>query len=334
VNDPEQPLVSVVTPFYNTEAYLAEAIESVLAQSYRNFEYLLVNNRSSDGSVAIAERYAARDPRIHLFHNETFVPMLRNYNQALRRISPEARYFKMVQADDAIFPRCLEEMVALAVAHPSVGVVSSYRKVGLGVGPSGLPHEKTVMSGREACRLNLLEDLYLFGSQTTVMVRADIVRARDPFYTEDRYFADSEAVYEILAGHDFAFVHQVLSFSRLDQGSLAGRFKRFNAELLERVMRFKSYGPTYLSPEECQRHLGEHERAYRRYLAESWLRRREPEFWEFHEKGLAAIGETIDRSGFVRDAALVVWKYALSPQVVASALVKRVRRLMNGRAAA
>src|ERR1044071_508009 len=136
---PEQPLVSVVTPFYNTDDYLAEAIESVLAQTYKNFEYILVNNCSTDNSRAIAERYAALDPRIRLVHNERLVPQLENYNGALRRIAPESRYFKMVQADDSIFPRCLEDMVAVAEAHPSVAVVSSYRKVQNGVGPSGLP---------------------------------------------------------------------------------------------------------------------------------------------------------------------------------------------------
>src|SRR5262245_11051164 len=190
MKDSLRPLVSVVTPFYNTEAYLAEAIESVLAQTYSNFDYVLVNNCSTDGSREIAERYAARDPRIRLFHNEELLPQLRNYNRAISHISPDARYFKMVQADDWIFPRCLEEMVAVAEANPKVGVVSSYRMVGKGVGPSGLPFSKTAMSGREACRLNLIEDLYLFGSQTTVLVRADIVRARKPFYAEDRYFAD------------------------------------------------------------------------------------------------------------------------------------------------
>ena len=59
-----QPFLSVVTPFYNTQAYLKECIESVLGQSYRNFEYILVDNCSNDGSLDIAEYYAKRDSRI------------------------------------------------------------------------------------------------------------------------------------------------------------------------------------------------------------------------------------------------------------------------------
>jgi glycosyltransferase involved in cell wall biosynthesis len=322
----EQPLVSVVSPFYNTDAFLAGCIESVLAQTYQNFEYVLLDNASTDRSAEIAERFAARDPRIRLFHNEQTLPQLQNYNRALQHISPASRWVKMVQADDAIFPRCLEEMVAVGEANPTVGVVSSYRMVGKGIGPLGLPPTKTVLSGREAIRLNLIDDLYLFGSQTTVMMRADIVRARPSFYPEDSFFADSDAIYEVLARHDFAFVHQVLSFSRLDAESVSGKVKSYEPHLLDRLIRLKSFGPASLSGEECVRYLGEHRRVYARFLAEAWLRRREPEFWEFHRKGLARIGEEIDRSRFWLDAVGIILHYLLQPGRVARWLSRRARR--------
>jgi glycosyltransferase involved in cell wall biosynthesis len=322
----EQPLVSVVTPFFNAEEYLAECIDSVLAQTYSHFEYILLDNGCTDRSVEIAERYVGRDPRIRLLHNERTLPQLSNYNHALRLISPISSWVKVVQADDAIFPRCLEEMVAIAQANPTVGVVSSYRMVGEGIGPLGLPRTKSVMSGREAGRLNLVEDLFLFGSQTTVMVRSDIVRSRQSFYPEDSFFADSDAIYEILAEHDFAFVHQVLSFSRLDKESIGGKVKSYAPLLLDRLIRLKTFGPTYLSPEEYARHLDEHRRVYARFLAEAWLRRREPAFWEFHRKGLARIGEEIDRSRFLLDAVPVVLQYFLQPWRFARWLSKRFRR--------
>src|SRR4051812_41097887 len=105
------PFVSIVTPFYNTEEYLAECIESVLGQTYQNWEYVLVNNKSTDKSAEIARRYAEKDTRLSLVHNTEFLGQVENYNHALRQISPESKYCKMVQADDWIFPRCLEEMV-------------------------------------------------------------------------------------------------------------------------------------------------------------------------------------------------------------------------------
>ena len=72
------PLVSVITPFYNTARYLAECIESVLDQTFRDFEYLLVDNASTDGSLEIAQEYANRDSRIRVVHFDELVPQIPN----------------------------------------------------------------------------------------------------------------------------------------------------------------------------------------------------------------------------------------------------------------
>src|SRR5271167_4723106 len=101
--DSKTPFVSVVTPFHNTKDYLAECIESVLRQTYCNWEYILVNNCSTDRSVEIAEHYVRLHPdRLRLEHNAVFVSQVQNYNQALRLISARSKYCKFVQADDFI----------------------------------------------------------------------------------------------------------------------------------------------------------------------------------------------------------------------------------------
>src|SRR5258705_8030198 len=106
-----EPLVSVVTPFHNTAPYLAQCIESVLAQTYSNFEYILADNCSTDASREIAASYARQDSRIRLIPYRELVPQVPNYNRALREISPNSRYCKIVQADDSIFRDCLISMV-------------------------------------------------------------------------------------------------------------------------------------------------------------------------------------------------------------------------------
>jgi glycosyltransferase involved in cell wall biosynthesis len=109
------PVVSLVTPFYNTEDYLAEYIESILRQTYDNWEYVLVNNRSTDKSAEIAEYYVRLYPeKLRLEHNTAFLSQVQNYNNALRLISPKSKYCKLVQADDWVFPQCLAEMVETA----------------------------------------------------------------------------------------------------------------------------------------------------------------------------------------------------------------------------
>src|SRR6266581_1256369 len=82
-----QPLVSLVTPVYNGEKYLAECIESVLVQTYQNWEYIIVNNCSTDRSREIAEGYAKQDARIRIHTNQKFVGMIQNHNIAFRQIS-------------------------------------------------------------------------------------------------------------------------------------------------------------------------------------------------------------------------------------------------------
>jgi len=68
------PLVSVVTPVYNYDQHLAECIESVLAQTYKNWEFVIVSSRSMDRSGDIAEHYAQKDARIRVHHKTGFVP--------------------------------------------------------------------------------------------------------------------------------------------------------------------------------------------------------------------------------------------------------------------
>src|SRR5438128_1399449 len=206
------PLVSVVTPFYNTEAYLAECIESVLGQTYQNWEYILVNNCSTDRSPEIAQRYVEKDQRLRLLHNEQFLTQVRNYNHALRQISPQSKYCKIVQADDWIFPECIAQMVAVAESNPSVGIVSAYRLAGREVKNVGLPYTSKIVTGRDLCRMQLLDGCFFFGSPTSILLRAEIMRSREPFYSENRYHEDTESCYEILQTWDFGFVHQILTF--------------------------------------------------------------------------------------------------------------------------
>ena len=125
MNSNLSPLVSIVTPVYNNADDLPECIESVLAQTYQNWDYTIVNNCSTDGSGEIARRYASKYPRIRVLDNKQFLRVIRNHNHALRQISPESKYCKMVFADDWIFPRCIEEMVAVAEENPSVGIVGA-----------------------------------------------------------------------------------------------------------------------------------------------------------------------------------------------------------------
>jgi glycosyltransferase involved in cell wall biosynthesis len=315
--DQAEPFVTVLTPFFNTGQYLAECIESVLAQTYRNFEYVLVDNHSTDGSGDIARRYAAQDSRIRVVRADQFRKQIPNYNYAITQASPHSRYLKFAQADDWLYPRCLTEMVALAEAHPEVAVVSSYDLRGNEVYGSGLSPQQTVLSGREAAELYFIKWLFLFGSPTTVLYRHDVVRARTPFYAEDRVHADTDVIFQILDKHAFGFVHQVLSFIRVQEESITGKSRTLAADALDRIIIVKRYADRFLGPEQTAECLAAAEAWYYDDLGRQWiserLRKRNADFWAHHERGLATIGEKIDWPRVYRAAGAIVIDKVLNP---------------------
>lgn len=323
--NPRAPVVSVVTPFYNTAPYLAECIESVLAQSFRDFEYILVDNQSTDGSAAIAERYAVQDSRIRVIRNREFLSQVRNYNHALRQIAPGTRYCKVVQADDWIFPRCLEEMVGVADAHPSAGMVGAYTLIERNLYLDGLPYPSALVPGREVCRRFLLDGLYVWGSPTATLLRADLVRSRNPFYDERSPLEDVDICFELLGQADFGFVHQVLTFTRRENESLMSGLKHFGVLVLARMMASEKYGPLFLTPDEQRRRRREVSREYYALLGEAIVRRRPPQFWELHRKGLEAAGTRLSewRAGW--HALVCLARLILNPWDTATRLWRRAR---------
>jgi glycosyltransferase involved in cell wall biosynthesis len=260
----EQPLVSVVTPVYNGADVIAECIESVLAQTWENWEHLIVDNCSTDSTLEIARSYEAREPRIRIVAPNVFVEVVESGNRSLREISPESKYTKVLHADDWMFPECLERMVELSERHPTVGVVSAYRLEETRVTLTGLPHSIFVLPGRDICRSALLGEPYphVFGSPSSLLIRSDLIRARDPFYDPDYdvgedfpFTEDLAACCEILRHSDFGFVHQVLTFTRRNENSPFSKFARLGANLPEQINLVSAYGPTYLTKAEYQRIL-------------------------------------------------------------------------------
>jgi glycosyltransferase involved in cell wall biosynthesis len=288
-----EPRVSVVTPFYNTAGYLAECIESVLGQTYSNFEYILVDNLSTDGSTEIAERYAARDSRIRLVPNKEFLGQVANYNGALLHIADDAQYVKIVQADDLIFPECLQRMVDVGESNPGVSIITSYYLHGTTVCGSGVEWPRTRVPGVTANRMHLLEGRFLYGSPTTLMYRADLVRNRTPFYTEGSLHEDTELCHEEMTRGDLGFVHQVLSYNRVGNGGILSAVETFHWQALDFYITMRKCGPLSLSRDELAKKTRDLRAEYLQLLGESKLLGREPEFWAYHRKGLASVGEDL-----------------------------------------
>jgi glycosyltransferase involved in cell wall biosynthesis len=328
-----RPLVSVVTPFYNTADFLEEAIRSVLAQSYDNFEYILSDNCSTDGSLEIAQRYAALDPRIRVITHTDFIDQIPNYNRALRYLSPESRYCKLVQADDWIYTTCLQEMLDLAEPNPRVAIVGCCFLAGDLVAGHGLPFDRSVFSGHDACRTQLLKGGTYFGSPTCLMYRSDIVRARDPFFAPNETSADTVACFKILADTDFARVPQILAYLRRDRESIRDRFLALGSDVFVNYALVEQYGPRYLTSEEFEARRAILRKDYLKTLARNVIRGRGGEFWDFHLAGFASLGRKLPRAQIGLYVIDYLLDKLLNPRKTVESLVGvwRERRSERGR---
>ena len=314
------PFVSVITPFYNTAPYLAECIESVLAQTYSQFEYILVDNCSTDGSGEIAETYAQCDPRIRLIRRSQLLPQLQNYNDALAKISDYSKYCKIVQADDWVFPECLQLMVRAFEQSKSIGLVSSYWLEGNALCGSGYPLQTPILRGRECAGWFLRTEIRIFGSQTTVMYRSSLVRDHKPFYNVAfPYAADLEKCMEILERWDFGFVYQVLSFTRRDNESINSSLGPFAPYQLHLYIITQRYAPIFLEATAAASVRRTSKRKYYRLLARAALQLRGPEFWRFHKIELKALGdrETHDWRYLMLQIGLVLFWVISNPGKIA-----------------
>lgn len=112
----EEPLVSVLMTVYNREKFIAEAIDCVLAQTYQNWELIITDDQSKDDSVSIAQSYATRDSRIHLYINDKNLGDYPNRNQAASYAN--GKYLKYLDADDLMYPWALQCLVGMMEANP------------------------------------------------------------------------------------------------------------------------------------------------------------------------------------------------------------------------
>jgi len=111
--------VSVLMTAYNRQLYIAEAIESVLASTYKNFELIIVDDGSTDNTVAIAKSYEAKDERIKVFINEKNLGDYPNRNKAASYA--KGKYIKYLDSDDIMYPHCLQVMVSAMEKFPEAG---------------------------------------------------------------------------------------------------------------------------------------------------------------------------------------------------------------------
>jgi glycosyltransferase involved in cell wall biosynthesis len=222
--------LSVCIPVYNGATTVGRSIESVLAQSFRDFECIVLDNNSSDETAAKAEAFT--DPRVRLVRNVTNIGMVGNHNKCVQ--IARGQLIQFVHADDWLLPRCLEKLVP-AFDAPNVGLAFARRRVettdtswkdryGRLDGP--LQPLSQVNEGSELVRKYLAAgaDGNPIGEPTSVMVRRETLIAAGGFRPEVPQLQDVDAWMRVLSRCDAAFVDDELAVRWHHSGSATDDF--------------------------------------------------------------------------------------------------------------
>ena len=312
----ESANLSVITPVYNGGRFLAECIESVLAQTYTRFEYLICDDHSTDDTAAIVARYARLDPRIRVVRPGRFLPLVANHNYAASQASADSRYLKFVHADDTISPTCLERMVDVAERYPNVGVVGAPRRYGDGsVDLDAIPPTAEIVPGHWLIR-HQLGGPYMTGPPTATLLRTTRTAREGRLYDETYVHADDVLSYRILLESDFGYVGEPMTCTRLhDRSTTSGWIARAGTWDVEHLRMALELGRFVMPMRELAPILATWEGRYERML-EKWTLSlklvRDREVRAYHRTALARLELAARGSGYVLTPALRAYAAVLA----------------------
>ena len=167
-----QPKVSILTTCYNRALFLGDAITSVLAQTFEDFEYIIVDDGSTDESIEIATRYAKTDQRIKVYENDANLGDYPNRNRAASYATGE--YIKYIDSDDILFPHTIDVMVRYMDRFPDAGI-------GLSAAPITDVHYPICLTPSDAFYFNFTQTNIFGRAPGSAIIRRSAFEAQGGF---------------------------------------------------------------------------------------------------------------------------------------------------------
>lgn len=234
-----QPLVSVVICAYNGEKYLAKSIESVLSQTYRNFELVIVDDGSTDGTANLIRKYADQNACIRpFFRTNHGLPASRNF--AFENAKGE--WVAIIDQDDLCYPTRLARQLEVAANHPTAAMIFC---------DTDFINEQDEVLGRHLTKFSLPRDFIEKGwagnlllqvgcyiDSEAFFMRRDAIHAVGAMDVGLRYACDYEYFIRVGLMFDFAYTKDVLCAWRVHPEQATAKFPKVRQQLRQVYRRF------------------------------------------------------------------------------------------------
>jgi glycosyltransferase involved in cell wall biosynthesis len=216
-----QPLVSVCIPVYNCESFIGQAIQSVLDQTYQNFELLIIDNASTDKTCEVIESF--HDPRIKYLKNTGNLGMMANWNRVL--VESTGRYIKLLPADDLIYANCIENQVSAfeQADFPNIALVCCSRDIidinGKILITRSYSGGKGFIQGARAVRQIVKSGTNKLGEPGAILFRKDLLADHLRFSNQFPYVIDLSLWIKLLTKGDLFVIQERLCAFRVSPQS-------------------------------------------------------------------------------------------------------------------
>lgn len=226
--------ISVIMAVYNAEKYLAAAVDSILGQTYSDFELILVNDKSSDTSDSILRAYAAQDSRIVLLENEENMGLTKSLNRGLAVAKGE--YIARMDADDISVPDRFEKQVAFLDSHPDYSFVSC---IGRYIDENGNPEQLRLFPETN-------EEIYAMMPKVDAVMHPGVMFRREDIAKIGNYCEDFRVVQDydlwfrgMAAGYKFYNIQEPLVLFRRNESYNTRKSKAYR--MVDFQVRKKGY---------------------------------------------------------------------------------------------
>jgi len=238
------PIVSVILPVYNAETYVSDTIQSILNQSFQNFELIIINDCSTDNSLSVIQKF--QDPRIIIINNERNLKLIKTLNRGIQHA--KGKYIARCDADDIFDKNRFEKQVHFLEKNPEIGVLGTDAWI---IDQNNFILKTTYNFPSQPIELDIrLKNASPF-FHPSVMFRKNLVNFTGP-YSEDFLHVEDYALWlNLFSKTKLANLNDRLIYYRIHSSSISGQ------NSLEQLKNSERARLTYLSSTTNYEYLAE-----------------------------------------------------------------------------